>query len=365
MDDYNVNYYKRVSDPDTDWIEQDKIKLVNSFNTIKEFLVKKVDIKSKTLVFDIDLNYMVHIFNILGSITNPKLVEKKEVKKKSDTIFTKTKYNNNAASIGKQGENFFEDNFNKVMTSDFVLTNTSKIGKKGDFIIEWESVRTKLKHILMIDIKNYSKAVPTLEINKFYRDIECHSNSIFGGICISLNSKFSGTTENTFEFKRKLFYNGYKWICLLQSNNMNIISEIIKHMCYLEDMTHLSNSVEQYMNSKKLMYHVNRIRESLDKFSLIKTTLTETRTILDKQYINLLDIVMKLEAEILADISGISIIELPKDDKIMSNIPKPKNSIYELPLSDSDLLTDPSVNVFNNVNIATYEPTEYDLFLKT
>ena len=123
----------------------------------------------------------------------------------------KTKFNIDresdiAAIKGITGESKFDNIVSQFMSSDYELINVAKQGKSGDFLIKWQSQKTNRIYKILVDVKNYSKStVPTIEVEKFYRDINL--NNVDGGFLLSLNSRIIGiskiielkdcTTDNT------------------------------------------------------------------------------------------------------------------------------------------------------------------------
>lgn len=81
----------------------------------------------------------------------------------------------------------------------YEVMDTTKRGHAGDFIIIVNGLR------ILIEVKNYSRNVPTKEVDKFYKDIDSNS-SVDGGLFISLRSGISNISES-FTFIRKTFRN--------------------------------------------------------------------------------------------------------------------------------------------------------------
>ena len=92
---------------------------------------------------------------------------------------------------GLAGETKFDNIISKYMSNDYELINVAKQGKSGDFMIKWCSQKTNRIYKILIDIKNYSRTVPTSEVEKFHRDINL--NNVDGWFFLSLNSRIMGT----------------------------------------------------------------------------------------------------------------------------------------------------------------------------
>ena len=96
-----------------------------------------------------------------------------------------------AATIGKVGE----DKFMKICRSlpvNYKVQDTSKQGKKGDFIITYTYMGI-IKRCL-VDVKNYTTTIPKKEVDKFFEDLSFGSYD--AGLLISYNSKFVGIAEH-------------------------------------------------------------------------------------------------------------------------------------------------------------------------
>lgn len=96
-----------------------------------------------------------------------------------------------AADIGKKGEMEFLHICEKL-SANYTVINTAKIGKQGDFILEYRT-NNKLYRCL-VDIKNYKSTVPKKEIDKFYEDLTYGTYD--AGLMISYASRFSGIADN-------------------------------------------------------------------------------------------------------------------------------------------------------------------------
>lgn len=106
-----------------------------------------------------------------------------------------------AADIGKKGEAEFE-RICRSLPSTYKLINTAKIGKQGDFIIEYYC--NNKQHRCLVDIKNYKTTVPKKEVDKFYEDMTYGSYD--GGIMISYATHFTGIDSNVFIENKSLPY---------------------------------------------------------------------------------------------------------------------------------------------------------------
>ena len=92
-----------------------------------------------------------------------------------------TKVSNSRGAIG---ETTFAEYIEKY-TNWRNVENTSKIPQSGDLQCMIGQVKT------IIEVKNYSKDIPTKEIQKFMRDMDSHTEAPFG-IFISMNTDITG-----------------------------------------------------------------------------------------------------------------------------------------------------------------------------
>ena len=116
-----------------------------------------------------------------------------------------------SAKKGLLGELNFE---HIIQESEYNIENMSKRGKRGDFILTDDTDPTRV----LVEIKNYSRAVPTDEITKFYRDLRANS-TMDAGIIISYNTRFTGRPKKS--VSEEYFMNGIKKIPVLFIVNSN------------------------------------------------------------------------------------------------------------------------------------------------
>ena len=100
---------------------------------------------------------IAHILTVVGSASLI-LNENKEDKKDEPVVMA-------SADIGLAGEREVEE----ILQERYRILNTAKSGKCGDFVITVNGIR------ILIEVKKYSKTVPSLEIDKFYRDIDSNA----------------------------------------------------------------------------------------------------------------------------------------------------------------------------------------------
>lgn len=127
---------------------------------------------------------------------------------------------------GIAGEDLFEKAV-AALSSSYVVKNMAKQGKKGDFIIEWDEMGS---HRALIDIKNYSSSVPTKEVEKLKRDIECNQ-SITAGMMISLKSKITG--YSSFAIEHAVIGRKKVPLVFISTKNPQLIVEYVRFMFYM------------------------------------------------------------------------------------------------------------------------------------
>lgn len=174
--------------------------------------------------------------------------------KKSDNEFNhKSK---SSSVIGSIGENFVQDELTHL---NIAWHDTSKTPHCADIEFHLDGKR------IFLDVKNYSKPVPSHEMEKLYRD--CYENNI--EYCMLFSLKSSISKKKSFEIEER---NNVKMICVSLSSqydlktSVNILSAIIK----------IDKSNEKnFINSDLIYQCVSRISEQSSCFAQTKTKITE------------------------------------------------------------------------------------------
>lgn len=81
-----------------------------------------------------------------------------------------------------------EEHVIEILNKKFNVVNTAKLSKNGDMVINLN------QHKIICEVKNYNNPIPTLQIDKFRRDL--HSINACGGIFISLKTPITGITDS-------------------------------------------------------------------------------------------------------------------------------------------------------------------------
>lgn len=228
------------------------------------------------------------ILNTLAMVPHMKL---KYINKDSDI----------AAVKGLQGETDFDHIISQHMSKDYELINTAKKGKCGDFIIKWRSQKTNRIYKILIDVKNYSKTVPSGEVEKFYRDIKL--NNVDGGFLISLKSRIIGTSK-IIELKDFLTDNSTVPVLFTQSNTPLIIVEVIKLLFHIIEIKNLNNN--SVCKSDELVYHINQLNENIQMITDCRDVLQTSKTEIEKNLNAIMIKLMSCEYSLVSKISQIN-----------------------------------------------------------
>jgi hypothetical protein len=193
-----------------------------------------------------------------------------------------------SANIGLAGENEVQ----QILQDRYTIINTAKSGKSGDFIIVVNGVR------ILIEVKKYSKTVPSTEIEKFYRDIDSNA-SISGAIMISLTSKIVGINRSM-EYTHH-YVNGCL-VPIIFLSLKDIVDRTIAKECLYSAIDILlaeSNSKNTYTDfGDNIIHAINNIDQNLDLMSQCRLMIHETQSMFNKQLGRLTHQVLSVEINI-------------------------------------------------------------------
>ena len=192
-----------------------------------------------------------------------------------------------SACIGLEGEHEIA----KILQERYTILNTAKSGKCGDFIVTVNNIR------VLIEVKKYSKTVPSAEIDKFYRDIDSNS-SISGAIFISMTSKVVGINKSI-DYTHH-YINGDN-IPVLFISLVDMDPQISKTCIYSAVDIILSeiDSKSKYINiGENIAYAVDDIDRNLDFLSQCRLMIHETQSMFNKQLGKLMQQVLSAEINI-------------------------------------------------------------------
>ena len=230
---------------------------------------------------------IANILNIVASIPNYKKQTESDI----------------AAVKGKAGENKFESIFEKHMPSDYELSNVAKKGKAGDFIVKWTSPKTNKLYKVLIDVKNYKNTVPSLEVDKFHRDVNL--NNVNGGLLLSLNSRIVGTNK-IIEFKNLMTDNGLVSLILLNNNTPSVIAEIIKLLFHVIEIKDYYKS--DLCKSNELVYSINQLSDSIQTITACRDILQTSKSDIEKSLNTIMVKLIACEQELISKIKQIGVL---------------------------------------------------------
>jgi len=157
-----------------------------------------------------------------------------------------------------------------ILERYYHIKSTAKYSKAGDF-----QIKTDVGNIL-IEVKNYSKTVGKIELDKFERDI-ARDNKIRGAIFISLNSRIVGYKESV-HFEEELIDGRTMPIVYLSSKDSRIIKVMIDLIiAHMRSKVRTSDIDIDFVISK-----VEELSKQMRLLSQCRTQITEMRTSLNK-----------------------------------------------------------------------------------
>lgn len=212
-----------------------------------------------------------------------------------------------------------ENNFYNIISqySEYEIINVAKQGKAGDFMIKWQSYKTNKIYKILVDVKNYSKAVPTIEIDKFYRDINL--NDIDGGLLLSFNSKITGINK-IIEIKDIITDNKVLPVMFAQSNTPLLIMEVLKLLLHHIEIKDISKG--SLCKSAELIYRINSLGDSIQTFKDCNNMLQLSKNEIEKSLNNIMLKIMACEFELINKISNINSVLVGIDNEQKNNIVK-------------------------------------------
>lgn len=224
-----------------------------SFNT---WVQQLDDVKVSNILY-------YHFLTSVNMVNNSMLIESKNTT------------SDKPAEIGKTGESIFAKLCEKL-PSNYKVINTSKIGKKGDFIIEYTNNNVVKK--ILIDIKKYNTTVPKKEIDKFHEDLNYGNYS--AGLLVSLSSKLVGISDLIY-LEDKVFATGV--IPVMYLTNLQDNYSILLHAIQLLVIQTKSKLADLQNNSiDKIAFATTNITNALVKSSDTRRNLSELNTTVNK-----------------------------------------------------------------------------------
>ena len=192
-----------------------------------------------------------------------------------------------SATIGLEGEK----EVSQILQERYRVLNTAKSGKCGDFVITVNDIR------ILVEVKKYNKTVPSLEIDKFYRDIDSNA-SIGGAILISLTSKIVGVSRSMEHAHQ--YINGDTIPVVFLS--LKDVDPSIAKTCVCSAVDILLTEVDsknKYIDiGENIVHVVNDIDRNLDFLSQCRLMIHETQAMFNKQLGKLMQQVLSAEINI-------------------------------------------------------------------
>ena len=261
--------------------------------------------------------------------------EEKEVINKSNNI--KSYY---PSIIGKKAEDSFEL-LCKRLSNQYNILSTAKIGKQGDFIIEYSN--NGMLYKCLVDIKNYEKTVPKKEIDKFYEDLNYGSYN--AGLILSKKSKFTGISENIYVSDVMLSYDRLP-VMFLSSLSNELIIKCIEILFF--KITVIKEKKFDYMQVENILMNINN---TLEHSSLTRRILKEHQDSTMDAVAKSLNNLNSLEQKINDSINYINII-IHKSEKLELTKANLENIGYMNNMSGKAELLDDSISIIS------YETTD-------
>lgn len=220
------------------------------------------------------------------------------------TIKDSSKNSENKASaiLGQIGE----DMIRKIYEKRFSIENVSKQGRTGDILIRRSADPARPnRQAILIEIKNYSTAVGSAEIEKFYRDLSANA-AIGGGIFISLNTKITGFDSNLHFTKRgdmPIIFLSLDWMI---NSNPDTVEELVTLTAdiiwtHLDSRFLVDKEIFQKLSSK-----LTKLNDCINGLSLNRAYISETRQMIDKQLTKIYETSYETEISMRSIISNIT-----------------------------------------------------------
>ncbi len=199
-----------------------------------------------------------------------------------------------AALIGQSGEEYVE----KIYCENYAVNYTAKQGRTGDFLIRRKHhVPHPVESALLIEVKKYTAAVPSHEVEKFYRDLTANS-AINGGVFISLQTKISGIPK-PFHFTKSPTSQPVVFVQSMDPAVLELAAELV--------WAHIdSRSMVDEQVYSKLSQKLTTLSDCISQLSMARTFVTETRATVSKQLDRVYECIFVSEMQMQEAIFGIT-----------------------------------------------------------
>lgn len=190
------------------------------------------------------------------------------------------------AELGQVGESFVED----ILKKEYTIINTTKTGYKGDLIIKYKSLR------ILVEVKNYSSAVPISEITKFNRDL---SSQIHAGVFISLGSTITGHPDFDFiaEYEKD---SGAIPVLFLNTTHQQVVQKSVALLIKYAECVHTTGRL-----CPSIKHRLLELRNKTEEFYFLRTSIQSICESMTKQFNNVNNKLLATEASFVRDIDEI------------------------------------------------------------
>lgn len=231
--------------------------------------------------------------------------------------FEKLDRSEKAANIGKCGERKFAEICQRL-PGNYTLQDTSKQGKKGDFIVTYSECGVIRK--CLIDIKNYSTTVPKKEIDKFMEDLAFGSYD--AGLLVSYSTKFAGIAEHLY-IQDECLSSGKIPIMYLVSQDESMILTAIELLIAKTIIPTQKNADIDRIESL-----VSTVNNSLSNSSDVRRMLSDLQSQISKSIQKCQENLVTHEAHIKRAVKELSgCVSKVMVDRIMPHVPKVETRI--------------------------------------
>ena len=182
-----------------------------------------------------------------------------------------------SADIGISGERLVYG----ILTKRYTVSCTGKTSNTGDFIVIIDGMR------FIIEVKKYSKSVPSAEIDKLYRDMEC-STSVQGGVMISLTSRITSINK-TMDHTHQLINGHMTPVIFLTTYDISEVKNIEACIYAAIDILVAECKSKQRCIDIEgdISDTVYDISQHVDNLSRSRNIISETQSIINKQLMKL------------------------------------------------------------------------------
>jgi Restriction endonuclease len=199
-----------------------------------------------------------------------------------------------AAVIGQSGEQYVQT----IYSQNYNVDNTAKQGRTGDLLIRRKHhVPDPVESSLLIEVKKYTSAVPSHEVEKFYRDLSANS-AVQGGVFISLQTKISGIPK-PFHFTRSQTSQPVVFVQSMDPAVLELAAELV--WAHIDSRSMIDEQVYSKLSQK-----LTTLSDCINQLSMARTFVTETRAAMNKHLDRVYESIFTSEMQIQDSIASIT-----------------------------------------------------------